>query len=172
MHKLALQGVQSCLVKVLVASVCGLKGDRRLKQFVWEDFPRLSSKWHEAEKRGTAIMLHFREKGRDILRGAQTTSARFFVSSFCSKRWSGLYLYMKIVSYARRFLKQDNNNVLKVFFHLSSYPNHTVYINGTRQRLSIFAPSAKAELPINFYIISPKLSRCPQTTWKLHIWYI
>lgn len=107
-HKLALQGVQSCLDKLLVASVCGLKGDRRLKQFVWEDFPRLSLKWHEAEKRGTAPRLYFREGGRDVLfHSAYTTSARLFVSSFCPERWSGLYLHMKTGSDARRFLEQD-----------------------------------------------------------------
>lgn len=43
-YKLALQGVQSCFVEMLVASLCGLEGDRRLKQFVWEDFPSLSLK--------------------------------------------------------------------------------------------------------------------------------
>lgn len=108
-HKLALQGVQSCLDKLLVASVCGLKGDRRLKQFVWEDFPKLSLKWHEAEKRGTVPRLYFRERWRDILfYSAYTTSARLFVSSFCPKKWSGLHFYMKTGSYARRFLEQDN----------------------------------------------------------------
>jgi len=48
---------------MLVASVCGLKEDRRLKQFMWEDFSRLSLKWHEAEKRSTAIMFISERRG-------------------------------------------------------------------------------------------------------------
>lgn len=92
-----------------MASVCGLKGDRKLKQFVWEDFPRLSLKWHIAERRGTAPRLYSREGGRDVLfHSAYSTSARLFVSSFCPERWSGLYLHMKTVSYAGRFFEQDN----------------------------------------------------------------
>lgn len=48
---------------MLVASVCGLKGDRRLKQFVWEDFPRLSLKWHEGKKKGYSYNVIFQREG-------------------------------------------------------------------------------------------------------------
>lgn len=85
-HELALQGVQPCS---LVASVRGLKGDGRLNQFAWEDFPSLSSKRHKAEKKALATMLYFRGGEGCLFHGAYGTLEGYFVSLFCSRRWSG-----------------------------------------------------------------------------------
>lgn len=174
MHKLALQGVQSCLDKLLVASVGGLKGDRRLNSLCGKISQ--GSPWSGMkQKKGVQLQGCISERGEGMsFSTVLTTPLQGFLSSHSVLKagvncaCTGKQALMLEDSWSRII---SGNNVLKVSFYFS-YPNHTAYINRTRQRLSIFAPSAEAELLINFYIISPQLSRCPQRTWKLHIWYI